>query len=215
MFAIASMSRLTRRALTVGTATVLALAPLRVAAAQDQLPEPSTATRPWGIRFTSGALVPTGAQRDAFSNAQLSGVGLSWRLLPSLDVTGGFSWARSRSEGLAARPKLDVFTSDLGLEMRTAAWSAGAMLTVRPFVGVGAGVRTYNSRVEDVDVTNHPAAYVALGGAVDLGRVGLRLEARNYGSRLAITQGSSSHALRNDVMISASLTIQKRRTAQP
>lgn len=215
MYSPATMHRLVRRTLTIGTIVGLALAPLHVTNAQSVAPDRAASTRPWSIRFTSGALVPTGAQRDAFSSAQLSAMGLSWRLRPALDITGSVSWARSRAVGVVERPKLDVFTSDLGLELRTNMWSPSDVVRVRPFVGGGAGVRTYNSRATGEDATNHPAGYVAAGGDIELGRVGLRLEARDYASRIPQGPGTGARALRNDVVISASLSVKKRRAPQP
>ena len=161
----------------------------------------------WELRFNSGALIPTGNQRSALKSAQLSGVQLSWRVLPVLAVTGQFGWARSRDVSLLATPKLDVFTSDLGVEARPVQWNVGHAMLVTPFAGLGAGVRSYNYRSLDVDATHNAAAYAAVGGEVGLGRVGLRVEARDYATGFKPLVGAGSSAARNDVVITAALKL--------
>src|SRR5262245_61668436 len=78
----------------------------------------STSTTTWEARVTSGALVPTGDQRSSLKNAGTTAAQVSWMLRPSLGLTGTFAWSRSRDVSMLAQPKLDVFSSDLGLEAR-------------------------------------------------------------------------------------------------
>ena len=162
------------------------------------------------FRVSGGELVATGAQRNSLKDAQLTAAQLSWLVRPSLAVTGTFGWARSRDVASANSPKLDVFTSDLGVEARPDTWVLRRSLTFSPFVGAGAGVRSYNYRNLDVDATNNLAGYGAVGGELGLGRFGLRIEARDYatGFKPLISRGSS--AARNDVVIMAALRFNRR-----
>lgn len=161
------------------------------AAAQD-----APAAGRFALRLTSGAFVPTGHQRHALADGQLSAAQLSWTLRPALAVTGTFGWARSRDLGVADAPKLDVFTSDLGLEARR----TNALARRAAFVGLGAGVRSYNHRQLDVDATHDLVGYVAAGGEVAVWRLGLRLEARDY--------------LSHDVVVMAALRFHRKPSAE-
>jgi hypothetical protein len=199
-----------RAALTVlGTLGMLVL-PTRASEAQASASQPGA----WELRFTSGAFVPTGTQRNFLKDAQISAAQLSWVVRPSLAITGTFGWARSRDLNSIDTPKLDVFTSDLGVEVRPRQWFAGRAVTVSPFAGLGAGARSYNYRTLDVGATHNLAGYGTLGGDLGIGRVGLRLEARNYVTGFKPLAGAGRSDTRNDVVFTAALTIKKRRAPQ-
>lgn len=192
----------TRVALIAG---VLLLSSMRVSAAQT----PAAQTRTWELRFTSGALVPTGTQRNFLKDAQLSAAQLSWVVRPSLAITGTFGWARSRDVHTVDAPKLDVFTSDVGVEARSPKWFADRAVTFSPFVGVGAGARSYNYRKLDVDATNNLAGYGTAGGELGIGRVGVRLEVRDYASGFKPLVGAGKSDTRNDVVMMVGLRLTK------
>lgn len=210
-FSRAAQQRISRIVLTAGTALGILCVPLTPAGAQESNDSTAQSSRPWNLRFTSGALVATGAQRNSFKDAQLSAAGVSWHLRPSLAITGTFSWARSRVLDVADRGKVDVFNSDLGLEVETKEWSPSGPVRLRLFAAAGAGVRTYHYRTSAVDATNHPAGYLAVGSDVGVGRVGVRLEARDYLSRFTPLVGAGTSEMRNDVVITAGLHFKKRR----
>lgn len=165
------------------------------------------------FRITSGSFVPTGGQRDVLKSANTTAAQLAWLVRPSLAITGSFSWARSRDLTSSENPKLNVFTSDLGVETRAATWFAGRLLSIQPFAGLGAGVRSYDYRRLDTETTNNLAGYGAIGGALGIGRLGLRLEARDYLSGFKPLHGAGSSATRNDVVITAAVSL-KPRTAK-
>jgi hypothetical protein len=168
--------------------------------------QPST----WELRITSGALVPTGTQRSSLKDAQATAAQLSWVVRPSLAITGTFAWARSRDVATVGTPKLDVFTSDLGVEARRGQWFADRAVTLSPFVGLGAGARSYNYRKLDVEATNNLAGYGAAGGELGFKRVGLRLEVRDYVTGFRPLIGAGKSRARNDVVIMAGLGIKKK-----
>lgn len=183
-------------ALTLG----LLLSSAHASQAQTSAPQ----SRTWELRVTSGAFIPTGSQRDFLKDAQMTAAQLSWVVAPSVALTGTFTWARSRDVGSVDTPKLDVFTSDVGVEARPAQWFTGRV-TFSPFAGVGAGARSYNYRKLDVDATHNLAAYGAVGGELGMGRVGLRLEARNYATGFRPLVGAGKSDMRNDVVVMAAL----------
>ncbi len=166
---------------------------------------------PFEIRFTSGELVATGDQRRFVKDGQLSGVQMSWSLNPMFAVTSAFAWARSRDLTTSDKPKLDVFTSDLGVEARPAQWLSGRRVTFSPIVGLGAGVRSYNYRSLDADARHNLAGYGSIGGEFGImRRVGVRLEARDYASGYKPLIGAGTSVTRNDVVIMAALRVNLR-----
>ena len=134
----------------------------------------------WEFIVPSGALLPTGAQRGAIKRANLTAVQLAYVPRPSLAIMSTFSWARSRDLATAGDPKLDVFTYDVGAELRAPRWLEGKGMSFSPFAGLGAGGRSYNHRKLDVDASHKLAAYGSVGGELGFRRVGLRVEARDY-----------------------------------
>ncbi|MDP1892460.1 MAG: hypothetical protein Q8K55_16365 [Gemmatimonadaceae bacterium] len=178
--------------------------------AQSHTPQP----RRWEFRLASGAFVPTGSGRDVNKQAQMSTFQLSWAPRSALAISGTFGWARSRDLGSANAPKLDIFMSDVGVEVRPAQWFAGHAVTFSPFAGLGAGVRSYNYRSLDVDATHNLAGYGTLGGEFVAGRAGLRLEARNYMSGYKPLVGFGKADMHNDIVFTVALRLTRHRAAQ-
>ena len=197
------------RIIAVGLLGIILSAP-HIAAAQSVSGKPAKVE----FRVAGGGLVATGAQRNSLTDAQFTAAQLSWLVRPSLAITGTFGWARSRDVASVDSPKLDVFTSDLGIEARPTQWNLSRAMTFSPFIGAGAGARSYNYRNLHVDATNNLAGYATVGGEIGVGRVGVRIEARDYatGFKPLINRGSSD--TRNDVVIMAALRFNRRTSQQ-
>jgi hypothetical protein len=210
--ALHSRQPLARVAFTAVIAMGMLVSSTRAAVAQTttSVPQPKA----WELRFTSGAFVPTGHQRNFLKDAQVSGVQLSWVVRPALAVTGTFGWARNRDVASIDTPKLDVFTSDLGVEGRPAQWNANGAVSFSPFAGLGVGARSYNYRKLDVNATHNLAAYGAIGGELGMGRVGLRLEVRDYVTGFKPLVGAGTSDTRNDFIIMAGLRFDRKRASQ-
>lgn len=175
---------------------------------------PDSASRHrWEFMMSSGALVPTGAQRDVLKDAQLSTAQLSYVIGARLAVTAMTGWARSRDIASPGNPKLDVFTYDVGAEVRAPRWASTTKVAFTPLVGVGVGARSYNHRALNVDATHNVAAYASVGGELGMGRVGLRLEARDYVSGFKPLTGTGSAATRNDLSLLIGLRFNRHRAA--
>lgn len=154
----------------------------------------------WELHLSSGALVPAGAQRSAIKSAKLSTAQLSYVVRSRYALTTTFGWARSRDLGAVGRPKLDVFTYDVGAEARAPRWIDGKSMSLTPFVGAGAGSRSYNHRRLDVAATHNLAGYAAVGGEAGWSRVRVRLEVRDYVTGFKPLMGSGAAATRNEVV---------------
>ena len=186
---------------------VAALAIVLATTAQAQ--EISPAGR-WELRLPTGGLIATGAQRDQLKDANLSGLQISRSIGSHFAVTGMFAWARSRDLTTTDRQKLDVFTSDIGVEARSREFFATAPVSLRTFAGFGGGARSYNYRKLDVDATNNLAGYAAAGGELGMGRVSLRIEARDYATGFKPLIGAGKSETRNDVVVMAAFRFNRR-----
>jgi hypothetical protein len=198
-FALASMA-------PAALSVALALAAAASARAQAA-PEHSSVRSRFEFVVSSGALLPTGDQRDALKNAKMTIAQLSYAVRPSLAITSSMGWARSRDIATATAPKLDVFTYDVGAELRADRWLSGRVLTFTPFAGAGAGGRSYNYRTLDVDARHNLAAYGSAGGELGYRRIRFRVEARDYvtGFKPLVANGASVR--RNDVSLMAGFRI--------
>jgi hypothetical protein len=177
---------------------------------EQQVPMSPRQSGAWEFLVPSGGLVPTGAQRSVLKDAHFTAAQLSYVIRPAFAVTATVGWARSRDLASAEDPKLDVFTYDLGAEARAPEWFAGRAVTFRPFVGVGAGARSYNHRKLDLDATHNVAGYGAVGGELGMGRVRLRLEVRDYRTDFEPLSGVGSAETRNDVVAMVGLRFTRR-----
>jgi hypothetical protein len=205
-----SITTLLRRAILA----VLALGGLLIvtasAGAQDQvLVTPGVrVSSSFELRPYVGAYIPTGDQRDLLKDAVLVGAQASWRVVPRLAVTGTFGWAPSKDRVTAGDETLDLYQYDIGAEARAPSWYRRGSWDFTPFVGLGIGGRTYKYRdLDDVDAKTNVAGFGALGGEVGFGRVGLRLEARDYVSRFEPLTGTGDATTRNDVTLAAGVTV--------
>jgi len=158
----------------------------------------------WEVRLPGGALVPTGVQRGAIKRGNLTAVQLAYAGRPNFAVMSTIGWARSRDVSAAGDPKLDVFTYDVGAEVR-------APRTVfSPFAGLGAGGRSYNYRKLDVDATHNLAAYGSVGGELAMRRLRIRLEARDYVAGFKPLAGEGAGHTGNDVVVMAGFRLVSR-----
>ncbi len=208
-----STRTLTRDLLRRAVLAALALGGLLVitasAQAQDQvLATPGARASGFELRPYAGAYIPTGDQRDLLKDAVLVGAQASWRATRYLALTGTFGWAPSKDRITAGDQTLDLYQYDIGAEARAQSWYNRGSWDFTPFVGLGIGGRTYNYRdLDNVDAKTNVAGYGALGGEVGFGRLGLRLETRDYISRFEPLTGTGDAKTRNDVTIAAGLTV--------
>jgi hypothetical protein len=179
------------------------LSPAR-ASAQDQLAAFGSG---FELRPYVGAYVPTGDQRDFLKDAVLAGAQASWRVVPALAITATFGWSPSKDRITAGDQTLDLYQYDIGAEARWADASSSPSWSFTPFAGVGIGGRTYDYRDLAVDSKTNVAGYGALGGELGFGRLGLRIEGRDYVSRFEPLTGSGDAKTRNDVTLAAGLTV--------
>jgi hypothetical protein len=196
-------------ALLVGAALLSSLP----AAAQSNSPTSpvSWAASPDGvleIRPFAGAFIPTGPERTFLKDAVLAGAQISARVIPQLAVTGTFGWTPNSDQLTPGAPTLDVYQYDLGVEARGAGWVGADGWDFTPFVGLGGGGRTYNYRNLSFNSTTDVDGYGSAGAELGYGRIGVRVEGRDYISQFKPLRGlGGTSTNRNDVALSAGLRI--------
>jgi len=187
---------------TVALVLASLLSPVRLAHAQT-----SSATKPgFELLVPSGTVVPTGAQEDDVTRANLTAVQLSYGVRPDLVLTSTLEWARTTPLGLGPQAKLDLFTYDAGVEYRLPRRSDDRRINFKPFTGIGIGARTLSYRHADISTTHNLATYASVGGELGVSRVRVRLEVRDY-LTWVIPFGASGTARRNDISVLAGLRL--------
>ena len=122
--------------------TVVVAAVAALAATTARAEEPA---RRFSIAPLVGAYVPTGDHRDILEDSVLAGLTLSYDVHPNVAVVGAFSWAPTKTRGVLGEQDLDLLQYDLGVQGQLPVLLAPGW-TVKPFVGVGVGGRTYEYR---------------------------------------------------------------------
>lgn len=164
----------------------------------------------WEFLVSSGVIAPTGAQRAAVQQGKLTTTQVSYVVRPTVAVTAALGWARTRDIATVGDPKLDAFTYDVGAELRAPRLIGSSAINFSPFAGVGAGGRSYNYRSLNADATHDVAAYGSVGGELGVGRIRLRVEARDYVSAFRPLAGQGTSRMGNDVALMAGLRFVRR-----
>jgi hypothetical protein len=160
------------------------------------------------LRPFIGAYVPVGEQRELLRRDVLVGAQASYRFIPQFAVTGTLVWSPTQAHGASGDPTVDLYQYDVGAEGRARVWQRGTNLSFTPFAGLGVGGRTFRDRDGGIEAQSVFTGYGALGGELSVGRLGVRVEGRNYVSRAAtrLERGGGS-GTRSDVTLGAGLTI--------
>lgn len=205
-----ALSRFTPLALVAVLATAPPAATAQTVADPADVHSDAERLSRWEWLVPSGTVVPAAANRDSTTRGHLTALQVSYRVRPNLAVTSTTGWVRSRDLSTVGSPRLDVFTYDLGVELRAGEIGARKRVSVRPFSGAGVGARTYNYRNPALDATNDPGAYVAAGGEIDVRGVRVRLEVRDYVTGFTGLDGRGRSNTRNDVVVMAGLRFTRR-----
>jgi hypothetical protein len=197
----------TKSAVIVALGTTLIGASTLAAQATEVTKQPGSRLE---LLIPSGTLIPTGAQRDAIKRGNMTALQVNYVTNEVFAITSTVGWARSRDLTTANEAKLDLFTYDVGAEARAPGMFLGKAVTFTPFVGAGAGGRSYNYRDLAIDATHNVAGYGSVGGELGVKRVKVRLEARDYVAGFKPLSGSGAGRTGNDVVVMVGLRFVRR-----
>lgn len=130
------------------------------------------------IRGFTGALIATGAQHDLFTDAPILGLEAAMELRPAVHAVASFGWAPSEVAYAFSNANVSILQYTLGIEVGLSRSVYGERL-FKPFVGLGAGGRTYAYADPSVSDKTCTAGYGAVGAELQAGRTAVRLEARD------------------------------------
>jgi hypothetical protein len=132
------------------------------------------------IRPFVGAFVPTGGLRNDFKTATMVGAQAAWEWNDYVHLVSSLSWTHGHAKFAALSEDVtEIWQFDVGGEFN-AMHELGAQWLFRPFVGLGAGGRTYDYHALGVGTKTCTAAYGALGLEFQRSAVAFRAEGRNY-----------------------------------
>ena len=174
---------------TIAVAGLLAAA--SVAGAQDSKPVRLE------IRPFAGTYLPTGTQADEFKQGPMFGAHAALELSSNFHVLGSVGWTNSHSKfGALVSDQAHMLQYDAGLEVNGVR-EFGQKYLLRPFVGVGAGARSYQYKDAGIGTKTCVAGYAGLGSELQRGAFALRFETRGYVSCFK-QPFSSEKKIRND-----------------
>ncbi|ABC81442.1 outer membrane beta-barrel protein [Anaeromyxobacter dehalogenans] len=155
--------------------------------------------RKFEISPYAGAYLGLGDQRDTLKDAFLLGLKLKYDVHPYVAVVGSFAWSPTEAKQYGDA-KLDLFQYDVGLQGQypiaiTADW------TLKPFVGVGVGARTYEFRDLNVDSETDFVWYSELGANVERGPIVVGVTARDTMSAYDGLGGEQDSTTRIDLQL--------------
>jgi len=132
------------------------------------------------FRPFAGMYVPVGSQADDFKTAATYGFQSAVELNANTHVLASVGWTNGRSKiGALTDDAANLWHYDVGAELNGLK-ELGYGWLFRPFVGVGAGARTYEYQQVGLSKSTCGAGYAALGSEFQTGPVALRLESRGY-----------------------------------
>jgi hypothetical protein len=157
------------------------------------------------VRPFAGALVPTGDNRDLVKDAVLAGVSAGFEVTENLHLVGTFAWSPSHEKLDLTRNRVDVYAYTVGAELQTPRGMPGERW-LRPFVGLGMGGLTYHLRDISLNEKNYLTGYGSLGAELQMQKIGLRVEGRDYLHQFKGIEGNEKATVRNFMLFMAGLS---------
>jgi outer membrane protein with beta-barrel domain len=153
------------------------------------------------VRPFAGAIIPTGDQRNFFKDAPMVGMQAALELDPSFHLVGTFSWVPGQNKYPVAQDNVNIFQYNVGAELGFVQ-PLGGSWEMRPFVGLGAGGRTYSYQSIGLADKTCTAGYGAVGTEFQVARTALRLEARDNVFCFKSPVAGVASQTRNDIGLS-------------
>jgi len=145
----------------------------RMLSAQDVWRPAAVEVRPF-----AGMFLPTGAQRADFTSATIIGIQGAMEFNRHVHAVGSVGRTHGRNK-LFAKDGTNIWQYDVGAELNLVR-QIRVEWDLRPFVGAGAGGRTYEYRAPGVGTRSCYAGYATAGAELQRELVAFRAEARDY-----------------------------------
>ena len=129
------------------------------------------------VRPFVGASIPTGAQRGAFATEPQYGLQVALEVRPTLHLNTTFSWVPARAQFGIAQNRVNILAYGVGAELGIVEGLSGSW-ELRPFIGAGAGGRTYAYQAASLSDRTCLAGYASAGTEIQSNQLAVRLEAR-------------------------------------
>ena len=150
------------------------------------------------VRPFVGAYIPTGDLRDVLPNALFVGGQGAIEVNETVHLVGTLAWMPNRTSR-----DVSAYAYDAGVE-GFRPYPLGERWEIRPFIGAGLGARTYVDHGNGDHKETNFAGYGALGTELQLDRLAMRVEARDYVTRFKGLAGELEGETRNDLALVSS-----------
>jgi hypothetical protein len=130
------------------------------------------------IRPAAGAFIPTGDQLRAIGRGAVLGVGVGVAVHPMVSVVANASYITSSDQSRPTQDYVSIAQFDIGAEGGLSALSVYRGFMLKPYGGLGIGMRRYSPTVRVHEAVNKGVGYAGLGVEIPFERGGLRLGAR-------------------------------------
>lgn len=145
-------------------------------------PLPGQGIDPFGLELRSfvGAFIPTANQSKDFKTATTVGGQLAWEMSGNLHLLGSYGWTHGHNKFASlSDDRTYISQYDVGVELNMLRELSPSWV-FRPFVGLGAGARTYDYRDTAIASKTCTAGYGAAGMEMQWAIIAFRAEARDY-----------------------------------
>ncbi|MEW5916757.1 MAG: hypothetical protein AB1762_10140 [Gemmatimonadota bacterium] len=150
------------------------------------------------LRPFVGAFIPTGGLRSDFKTATMLGGQAALELSDYAHIVGTLAWTHGHNKFTSLSDDVTyIWQYDLGVELNTIQQLNENWL-FRPFLGAGAGARTYDYQAKAIGSQTCTAGYGALGMELQREMIAFRIEGREYLSCFE-SPLSAKKVTRNDI----------------
>ena len=168
------------------------------------------------IRPVFGSFLPAGNAKASLASSSLGGLQMSLAVNRHVALSVTVTVAPTTDLSAPATPGLDVVMYDLGGEWRFNGWKRGGTSFFTPFVGAGLGSLAYEYSDSTSTSVSNRDGYLAVGGEIGVGLIGIRLEGRDYLSHVsAVASPTAGKTRQNDITVALGLAFRLGRSASP
>jgi hypothetical protein len=153
------------------------------------------------LRTFVGGSFGVGQQRRVYDDSWTVGIQGALEMRPSFHLVGTVGWILASDNYGLSSDVANVFQYDLGVELGFGQHLRGNRV-VKPFLGAGAGARTYFHEAYELANRTCLAAYGGAGIEFQLKRTAWRMEARDNVFCYRSPSPSNAQSTRNDVTLS-------------